>query len=136
MLDLTTVWSGPYLTALLGDLGAEVIRVETPLVFPPTTKGYVPRPSTDMALGARACLYGLLAPGRVGPALQPPRHEQRRPARGQARSSCTLDVRFPEQRDLFMQLVAKSDIFVENLKSTTLHQMGIHETELLQATRA
>ena len=32
-----------------------------------------------------------------------------------------------------MQLVAKSDVFVENLKSTTLHQMGIHETELLKA---
>ena len=32
-----------------------------------------------------------------------------------------------------MRLVAKCDVFVENLKSTTLHQMGIHETELLQA---
>ena len=32
-----------------------------------------------------------------------------------------------------MRLVAKSDVFVENLKSTTLHQMGIHETELLKA---
>jgi crotonobetainyl-CoA:carnitine CoA-transferase CaiB-like acyl-CoA transferase len=51
-------------------------------------------------------------------------------ARG--KRSCTLDVRFPEQRELFMRLVAKSDVFVENLKSTTLHQMGIHETELLK----
>ena len=42
-------------------------------------------------------------------------------------------MRFPEQRELFMRLVAMSDIFVENLKSTTLHQMGIHETELLAA---
>jgi crotonobetainyl-CoA:carnitine CoA-transferase CaiB-like acyl-CoA transferase len=47
--------------------------------------------------------------------------------------SCTLDVRFPEQREFFMRLVAVSDVFVENLKSTTLHQMGLHETELLQA---
>ena len=47
--------------------------------------------------------------------------------------SCTLDVRQPEQRALFFRLVAESDIFVENLKSTTLHQVGIHETELLKA---
>ena len=45
VLDFTTVWSGPYLTQLLADLGAEVIRVENPSVFPPTTKGYLPRPT-------------------------------------------------------------------------------------------
>ncbi len=50
-------------------------------------------------------------------------------ARG--KRSCTLDVRVPEQRARFMELVAVSDVLVENLKSATLHQMGIHETELL-----
>ncbi len=130
VLDLTTVWSGPYLTALLGDLGAEVIRVETPHVFPPTTKGYVPRPAIDMALGALARLYGPLAPGRED---RPYNRHAMNNALARGKRSCTLDVRFPEQRELFMRLVAVSDVFVENLKSTTLHQMGIHETELLQA---
>ena len=128
VLDLTTVWSGPYLTALLGDLGAEVIRVETPHVFPPTTKGYVPRPTTDLALGALARLYGPLAPGRED---RPYNRHAMNNSLARGKRSCTLDVRYPEQRELFMQLVAKSDVFVENLKSTTLHQMGIHETELL-----
>jgi crotonobetainyl-CoA:carnitine CoA-transferase CaiB-like acyl-CoA transferase len=130
VLDLTTVWSGPYLTALLGDLGAEVIRVETPHVFPPTTKGYVPRPAIDMALGALARLYGPLAPDRED---RPYNRHAMNNALARGKRSCTLDVRFPEQRELFMRLVAKCDVFVENLKSTTLHQMGIHETELLQA---
>ena len=130
VLDLTTVWSGPYLTALLGDLGAEVIRVETPHVFPPTTKGYVPRPATDLALGALARLYGPLAPGRED---RPYNRHAMNNALACGKRSCTLDVRFPDQRELFMRLVAKSDVFVENLKSTTLHQMGIHETELLAA---
>ncbi|MEX1009345.1 MAG: CoA transferase [Acidimicrobiia bacterium] len=130
VLDLTTVWSGPYLTALLGDLGAEVIRVESPNVFPPTTKGYVPRPAPNMALGALARLYGPLAPGRED---RPWNRHAMNNSVSRGKRSCTLDVRFPEQRALFMRLVEKSDVFVENLKSTTLHQMGIHETELLQA---
>ena len=130
VLDLTTVWSGPFLTSILGDLGAEVIRVETPYVFPPTTKGYVPRPSADLSLGALARLYGPLAPGRED---RPYNRHAMNNSVGRGKLSCTLDVRFPEQRELFMQLVAKSDVFVENLKSTTLHQMGIHETELLKA---
>jgi len=128
VLDITTVWSGPFLTLLLADLGAEVIRVETPHVFPPTTKGYSPRPDPQILLGAYGDGYGPLAPGR--PDRPYNRHSMNNSvARGKL--SCTLDVRLPEQRELFMRLVAESDVFVENLKSTTLHQMGIHETELL-----
>ncbi len=130
VLDLTTVWSGPFLTSILGDLGAEVIRVETPHVFPPTTKGYVPRPSADLALGALARMYGPLAPDRAD---RPYNRHAMNNSVGRGKLSCTLDVRFPEQRELFMRLVAKCDVFVENLKSTTMHQMGLFESELLKA---
>ena len=82
-----------------------------------------------MALGALARLYGPLAPGRED---RPYNRHAMNNALARGKLSCTLDVRFPEQRELFMRLVAKSDVFVENLKSTTLHQMGIHETELLK----
>jgi crotonobetainyl-CoA:carnitine CoA-transferase CaiB-like acyl-CoA transferase len=130
VLDFTTVWSGPYLTQLLADLGAEVIRVESPHVFPPTTKGYSPRPNMVMLLGALARLYAPAVPGRPD---RPYNRHAMNNAVSRGKLSCTLDVRFPEQRELFMRLVAVSDVFVENLKSTTLHQMGIHETELLRA---
>ena len=77
VLDFTTVWSGPYLTQLLADLGAEVIRVENPSVFPPTTKGYLAaaarrHAARQPALDVRAAR----ADGRRRPAVQPPRDEQ------------------------------------------------------------
>jgi len=45
--------------------------------------------------------------------------------------SCTLDPRRPEARELLMRLVERSDVFVENLKASTLHRLGIHESELM-----
>ena len=38
--------------------------------------------------------------------------------------SCTIDPRRPEGRELLMRLVEHSDVFVENLKTSTLHQIG------------
>ena len=130
VLDVTTVWSGPLLTMHLGDLGAEVIRVESPHVFPPTTKGYRPRPDPQMLLSIIVGAYGPAAPGH--PDRPYNRHSMNNSV-SRGKRSCTLDVRRPEQRRLFMELVGRSDIFVENLKSSTLHQMGLHETELLEA---
>jgi crotonobetainyl-CoA:carnitine CoA-transferase CaiB-like acyl-CoA transferase len=128
-LDFTTVWSGPSVTLLLADLGAEVIRVESPHVFPPTTRGYLPRPDPHMLLSSLVGGYGPAAPGRED---RPYNRHSMYNAVNRGKLSCTLDVRYPEQRELFLELVAASDVFVENLKSTTLHQIGIHETELLE----
>jgi crotonobetainyl-CoA:carnitine CoA-transferase CaiB-like acyl-CoA transferase len=129
VLDITTVWSGPLLTMHLADLGAEVIRVESPHVFPPTTKGYLPRPDPQMLVSAVVGGYGPVAEGRTD---RPYNRHSMNNSVSRGKRSCTLDVRYPEQRELFLRLVAESDIFVENLKATTLHQMGIHETELLK----
>jgi crotonobetainyl-CoA:carnitine CoA-transferase CaiB-like acyl-CoA transferase len=129
VLDLSTVWSGPLLTMHLADLGAEVIRVESPRVFPPSTKGYSPRPDPSMLLSAIVGGYGPAAPDR--PDRPYNRHSMNNSV-SRGKRSMTLDVRAPEQRALFFELVARSDVFVENLKSSTLHQMGIHETEMLK----
>jgi crotonobetainyl-CoA:carnitine CoA-transferase CaiB-like acyl-CoA transferase len=129
VLDITTVWSGPLLTMHLADLGAEVIRVESPHVFPPTTKGYQPRPDPTMLVSVIVGGYGPAVAER--PDRPYNRHSMNNSV-SRGKRSCTLDVRYPEQRELFLRLVAKSDVFIENLKATTLHQMGIHETELLK----
>ena len=129
MLDLTTVWSGPYLTQLLADLGAEVIRVENPSVFPPTTKGYLPRPNTEMLLGSLLSMY---APPVEGQVDRPYNRHAMNNSIARNKLSCTLDPRRPEGRELLMRLVEQSDVFVENLKTSTLHQIGIHESQLLE----
>jgi crotonobetainyl-CoA:carnitine CoA-transferase CaiB-like acyl-CoA transferase len=128
VLDLTTVWSGPYLTLLLADLGAEVIRVENPSVYPPTTKGYVPRPTGDMQLGSMLTGY---APPLEGRSDRPYNRHSMNNSIARNKLSCTLDPRRPEARELLMRLVEKSDVFVENLKASTLHRLGIQEGELL-----
>jgi crotonobetainyl-CoA:carnitine CoA-transferase CaiB-like acyl-CoA transferase len=130
VLDITTVWSGPLLTMHLADLGAEVIRVESPHIFPPTTKGYAPRPNPEMLLSSLLGGYGQPRDDRPDRAYN--RHAMNNSV-NRGKLSCTLDVRFPEQREMFFELVKESDIFIEDLKLSTLHQMGIHETELLEA---
>lgn len=128
VLDFTTVWSGPYLTQLLADLGAEVIRVENPSVFPPTTKGYLPRPPDTMLLGSLLSMY---APAIEGVDDRPYNRHAMNNSIARNKLSCTIDPRRPEGRELLMRLVEQSDVFVENLKMSTLHQIGIHESQLL-----
>lgn len=130
VLDFTTVWSGPYLTQLLADLGAEVIRVENPSVFPPTTKGYQPRPPEGMVLGSLLSMYADAADGIED---RPYNRHAMNNSIARNKLSCTIDPRRPEGHDLLMRLVKQSDVFVENLKTSTLHQIGIHESELLDA---
>jgi crotonobetainyl-CoA:carnitine CoA-transferase CaiB-like acyl-CoA transferase len=131
VLDMTTVWSGPLVTMHLADLGAEVIRVENPHVFPPTIRGYLPRPDPQMLLSVLVGGYGPAAD-----AGQPDRPYNRHSMYNsiyRGKRSCTLDVRDSEQKELFFRLVENCDVFVENLKASTLHQLGIHETQLLRA---
>ena len=128
VLDLTTVWSGPYLTQHLADLGAEVIRVENPSVFPPTTKGYSPRPPDTRQLGSLLSMYAPLVEGRPD---RPYNRHAMNNSIARNKLSATLDPRRPEARELLFRLAEQSDVFIENLKASTLHRMGVHESELL-----
>ncbi|HZC51144.1 MAG TPA: CoA transferase, partial [Mycobacterium sp.] len=127
IVDMTTVWSGPYATMLLADLGAEVIRVENPFVLPPTTKGYTARPERTDNLGRFGSGYAPAPPGRPD---RPWNRHAMNNSSARNKLSCTIDIRRPEGMDLLMRLCDDADIFVENLKSFSLARMGINVSQL------
>ncbi|MDQ1426017.1 MAG: hypothetical protein QOD72_3515, partial [Acidimicrobiaceae bacterium] len=47
VVDITAAWAGPFATQLLGDLGATVIRIDNPAIFPTNTRGVVSRPRAE-----------------------------------------------------------------------------------------
>ncbi len=126
IVDMTTVWSGPYATMLLADLGAEVIRVENPWVLPPSTKGYEARP-TIANPGFLGSMYGPGVPDRPD---RPWNRHAMNNSLARNKLSCTIDTRRPEGRELLLRLVDRSDVFIDNFKAGGLARMGIHTSEL------
>jgi crotonobetainyl-CoA:carnitine CoA-transferase CaiB-like acyl-CoA transferase len=126
IVDLTTVWAGPYATMLLADLGAEVIRVENPWVLPPTTKGYEARPTISNP-GFLGSLYGPGVPERPD---RPWNRHAMNNSLARNKLSCTIDTRRPEGRALLLRLADRSDVIIDNFKAGVLARLGIHPDEL------
>ena len=98
VLDLTQFLAGPFCTMILGDMGADVIKIEPP-------GGEVQRNS--MRIG--------------GDDIDPPSFL----ALNRNKRSMVLDLRSDEGRELFYELVAHSDVVVENFKPGTTTKLGI-----------
>jgi crotonobetainyl-CoA:carnitine CoA-transferase CaiB-like acyl-CoA transferase len=126
VVDLTVVWSGPYATMLLADLGAEVIRVENPFVLPPTTKGYHARPILTNP-GFLGNLYG---PPRPGAPDRPWNRHAMNNSIARNKLSVTIDTRRAEGRELLTRLAEQSDVFIDNFKAGGLDRIGIDVSEL------
>ncbi len=121
VLDLTVVWAGPACTMYLGDLGAQVIRVDNPFVFPTATRGLMPRPPQEIN-------------PELGPLSGYPDHDPgRRPwnrqnlfsAHARGKLSCTLDPRTELGRDTLHRLVRECDVIVENNSLGVLPKLGL-----------
>ncbi len=127
VLDLTVVWAGPLCTTLLSDLGAEVVRLDNPNLFPTATRGAIPRPARgrEREMGQ---LWGRYPDGdggdrpwnRVGPFTCHARNKL----------GATLDLRTERGRDTFLDLVAVSDVVVENNSVKVLPSLGLGWEEL------
>ena len=122
VLDLTVVWAGPYTTMLLADLGAEVIRVDNPWIFPSSTKGFAPRVTKEMAqaLGPLAAAFPDRDPGE-----QPWNRHAMFNCHSRGKQIVTLDLRKELGRETFLKLVENSDVLVENNAARVLDKLGV-----------
>ena len=122
VIDLTVVWAGPLTTTLLADLGAEVIRLDNPNLFPTATRGAVPRPRPghEADLGQ---LWGRFPGGRAGerPWNQPAAFV----SHARTKLSMTVDLRTDLGRETFLELVDQSDLVVENNSIRVLPSLGL-----------
>lgn len=103
VLELGQVIAGPFCGQLLGDLGADVIKVEPPAV------------GDVLRQWGRADTEGDSLWWRVT---------------GRNKRSVTIDLRRPEGQDLVRRLVERVDILVENFRPGTLERWGLGWSEL------
>ncbi|MEM9654064.1 MAG: CoA transferase [Actinomycetota bacterium] len=122
VLDMTVVWAGPYATCLLGDLGAEIIRVDNPKIFPTATRGALPRPPEHYVADAGGIMGGY-------PDAQPGERPWNRMALFNAHArnkrSITLDLRLEGGREAFLRLAEQSDVLIENNAVPLMDKLGI-----------
>jgi len=97
VLDLTRVLTGPYCSMILGDLGADVIKIEMP-GRGDDTRGWGPP-----YLGGES--YYFLSVNR-------------------SKRSLTLNLKHPEGKEVLRRLIAGSDVLLENFRPGTLERMG------------
>lgn len=116
VLDLTRVWAGPLAARVIADLGAEVICVEAP-----TARGPAAVPP-----GTSTYLNGGEVPDPWN--QQPLFHKLHR-----NRKSVAIDLKSPEGRALFLELVAKSDVVMENFSARAMGGLGLDYERLREA---
>ena len=103
VLDLTRVLAGPYCTMFLGDLGAEVVKVEQPGVGD-DTRGWGP----PFAGGESA--YFLCV--------------------NRNKKSLTVDLKSADGIALVKQLAERADVLIENFRPGAMDRLGLGDEEL------
>lgn len=102
ILDMTSVLMGPYATQMLGDFGADVVKVEAP----------------------DGDLVRKIGPARhagMGPLFL---HANR------SKRSITLDLKVPEGREALLRLCADADALVYNVRPKAMERLGLSYEEV------
>jgi hypothetical protein len=102
VVDLTRALAGPHAGMMLGDLGARVIKVETP-GSGDDSRGWGP-PFVDTPDGGRESTYFFSA--------------------NRNKESVTLDLKDDGDKALLTELVRRADVLLENFRPGTLARLG------------
>jgi crotonobetainyl-CoA:carnitine CoA-transferase CaiB-like acyl-CoA transferase len=122
VVDLTVVWAGPFGTMLLADLGADVVKVENVHVWQPMTRGAMARPPKAM-MGSGPS-WGTGYPDDE-PGDRPWNRSPTFVNIYRNKRSVTMDIRIPEGRKPFEDLIRTSDIVYENNVTETMEKLGV-----------
>ncbi len=98
ILDFTQYLSGPHCTAVLSELGAEIIKIEMPVTGEPERKAMPMTPKREA--------YQFLSYNR-------------------GKKSITLNLKSPKGLELAKKLAAKADVLVENIAPGVLERLGL-----------
>lgn len=107
VVDFGHVWAGPYCAATLADMGAEVIKIESP---------------QRMDIHRRQGPYPDMIPG--------PNRSGVWNAQNRGKKSISLNLTTDEGRDLALKLVATADIVIENFAPGVMAKLGLDFAQL------
>jgi len=116
VLDLTRFLSGPQATLYLAALGAEVVRIDDPVGGDPTM-------NTPPFFGPSGVSMERQTPNDLGIAYL---------KRARGKKSVAIDLKNKDGYALFLRLVQKADIIVENFRVGVTKRLGIDYTTLRQ----
>ncbi len=120
VIDGGDVLAGPYGCTLLGDLGAEVIRVES-IQRGARWRGQLRTPATrPAAISPANWTYPDGIPGE-----RPYNREPKYNGSNRNKMGITLNLAHPKGIELFKQLVAVSDVIIENFASGVYEKLGL-----------
>jgi CoA:oxalate CoA-transferase len=102
VVDLTHILAGPFCSMILGDMGAEVVKIETPGAGDPVRRQGAIRDGLSWYFAAF----------------------------NRNKRSLTLNLRSAEGRGVLDKLIARSDVLVENFRPGVLAAMGLDQARL------
>ncbi len=98
VIDVATIIAAPYCATILGEFGAEVLKVEHPIGGDPARNF-----GTATSVGDTLCWM----------------------SEGRNKKSVTIDLRTPDGAELFRKLIATADVLCENFRPGTLEKWGL-----------